>query len=974
MVSTVVGQCVFPPNDSYGLVCDEARFLCGYEMDGFTGRLLSEKSPTPQPHPLCSGAGEADNIQWFSFVADDVNVEIVIRYSNCTGNILSPGLQVGIFESCELNNEGEPLGSIYCVEDINYVDIVLTPDPMDIEIGQLYLLFVDGYAGSACDFEIDVIQGVCTDPPIQSQDCEQDCGVISLIPGNEGCTLFQDNFSFSPSSQIIADVFGCNPDVNNTRLDSIICIEWDIQPSTGFNFISSSFNFFDSLGVTSTLTVEWTAPGTYSIKPILTINPLFSACQSMCDCSDNVVYTIDISESTLVFLPEIELCPGDCIDFCGQTYCATGDYVCYNRDECIIETQTIVERPNIEVDEGLFFFCPGECFEYQNVSYCSADNYEVMDSAACDTTFLFQLEELSLSIDLVQADDLINCFISQAFLEGGYITNFNGNINSAWISESGDTLSFGNEYVATDAGNYTFVAWPENMKECEISISHLVEKDDAIPTASLSPPLLNCNNPSDIITLNTLDDILTAEWIGPNGFTSNEINPQVNGGGTYEVTITSTNGCKLIINTEVVGDFEVPDIAVFYDDLTCSENIPIAEFTSLTTIVSNQWSLPDGSVTSDDILNLNDAGNYSLEVTALNGCTNTFDFTVMDLSYDPSLQLSEDRIWRCNDTEETVDLSSQEIPGLKYFWTNIEGATLSNTINLTITSPGVYILTILDESTECIGRDTVRIDEDTNPFLDINLSMLPPVCEGGNDGSIDTYLLVGGEKPFNFEINGESYLESEIGTIDFEAGTYTLNVTDAFGCLVTKEFDIPASEMFTVTREPELSIRFGQSKTITFETSLDESEIGLIEWTNEEGDILGLEKELVFVGEPTKFIYLRVENLDGCEVVSQIRINLSFDVDIYYPNVFSPNNDGNNDLFVLYNNGYPETADDLKIFDRYGALIYKSSHTAFNENLAGWDGTFNGQPCQPGVYVFMLEYTLMDGTSKSLAGSITLVR
>ena len=96
--------------------------------------------------------------------------------------------------------------------------------------------------------------------------------------------------------------------------------------------------------------------------------------------------------------------------------------------------------------------------------------------------------------------------------------------------------------------------------------------------------------------------------------------------------------------------------------------------------------------------------------------------------------------------------------------------------------------------------------------------------------------------------------------------------------------------------------------------------------------------------------------------------------DIYYPNVFSPNNDGNNDHFVLYNNGFPEKADNLKIFDRSGELIYKSLHTEFNDTHKGWDGTFNGDQCQPGVYVFILEYTLVNGYERTLSGSITLVR
>ena len=974
MVSTLVGQCEFPDYDKYGLICDEARFLCGYEMDGYTGRLLSDKSPQPQPFPLCSGQGTADNIQWFSFVPDDVNIEIILSYSNCTGNgVNSPGLQVGILNGCELDSDGEPLGSIFCIEGTNYSDIILSPDSLDIEVGQLYYLFIDGFANSACDFEIDVVQGLCVVEPDTTIVCEQDCGII-FDSDNRSCTLSIDTFAFLLSGQLLIGDCGTDADSYNTSLDSIICIEWNIQPNTGFNYISSSFEYFDSLGVLPTLILEWTSLGNYTIEPIIHFNPLFASCGGECGCTDDVVFSIEITETVTILLPEIELCPGECVDFCGQTYCQTGVYECFDEELCLLEILSVVEGSNIDIDKGLFFFCPGECFEFQNIQYCNEDNYTVSDLATCDTTYLFQLEELSFSVNLIQADNLINCTISQAFLEGDWNTNFTGNINSAWLSELGDTLTFGNNYIATNGGNYTFVAWPENMKECEISLTHTINKDEAIPSANLMAPLLNCNNPLDVISINTLDNIMTTEWTGPNGYTSSDLNPEVGQAGTYEVTITAANGCKLILSTEVMGDFESPDLEVDYGNLNCSENIPNATYTSLSSIVSHQWRLPNGSNSSDDILNLNDVGNYSIVVTASNGCTAADDFTVQDMSYDPSLQLNEDRIWRCNDTEIPFDLSSQEIPGLKYFWSDIEGAILSNSINLTISTPGVYILTTIDDNVECIGRDTVRIVVDPNPFLEVDLFMLSPLCSGGDDGIIENFSFAGGEQPYTFEIDGELYSESEINNIGFEAGIYAMNVSDVFGCTVSQGFEIPIKDQFTVTHEPDLSIRFGQTKTLTFETSLEENEIGLIEWSNEDGDILGIDREFNFVGKSIEFIHLRVEDLEGCEVVSQIRVDLSFDVDIYFPNVFSPNNDGNNDLFILYNNGYPEMADDLKIFDRSGELIYKSSHTEFNETKVGWDGTFNGDQCQPGVYVFMLEYTLMNGRTKTLSGSITLIR
>ena len=976
LMSSLVAQCVFPTYQNYGLMCDEARFLCGYEMNGFNGSLLLTKSPLPQPDPICSNQGEADNIQWFSFVPDDANLEIVISYSNCVQNILAPGLQVGIFENCELSSlpgeENEPLGSLYCLEGTNYTDIVLTPDSSTIVPGQVYYLFIDGYAGSACDFEININQGVCTDTPDIAQECAQDCGVIAQFPGNTSCTLFSDNYTFSPSSQIIADVLGCNPNIINAKLDSIICIDWEISPNFGFNIISSSFGYFDSLQVSSTLTVEWTVPGQYTIKPILNINPLYSTCQEMCMCTDDVVYTVDITESTVVELPEIQLCPGECVDFCSQTFCSEGDAICYKRDECLVEMQSFIERPNVEIDQGMFFLCPGECYEFQNVSYCTADNYEITDLDACDTTYAFQIETLDLSVDLIQSDAIINCTTTQAILEGQWVTNFTGNVESAWISESGDTLNFEEEYIATDGGDYTFVAWPEGRKECRSALTHTVVKDVEIPIANLLTPLLNCSNPADVLTILTQDALLSTDWTGPNGYVSNDINPLIDQAGIYEVVITATNGCRLVLTTEVIGNFETPDLDVQYDDLTCSENIPQAIFNSTFDLTSHTWTLPDGSNDSSTALNLDAQGNYSLEIVSTDGCENRMDFVVSDLSYDPSLQLSEDKIWRCLDDLIVLDLTAQEVAGLNYTWRTIEGSIVSNTINVEITGPGTYILTSEDPLVECVGSDTVRIMEDPNPFLDVEFLIAPPLCADGVDGSIDVMSVVGGEGPFEYEVKGEIF--SDIDAIEFEAGMYTVHVTDAFGCVISKDVEVPKTLAFDVITEEELDIRFGQTKTLTFETSLDDSEIGFIEWTDDQGETLGFDKEIEFVGKQIEFINLRVEDTKGCEVMTQIRVELDYNVDIYFPNVFSPNGDGNNDRFIFYNNGFPEMADDLKIFDRSGELIYTSSQIEFNETGNGWDGKFNGQLCQPGVYVFILNYTLVNGERKTTTGSITLIR
>lgn len=89
---------------------------------------------------------------------------------------------------------------------------------------------------------------------------------------------------------------------------------------------------------------------------------------------------------------------------------------------------------------------------------------------------------------------------------------------------------------------------------------------------------------------------------------------------------------------------------------------------------------------------------------------------------------------------------------------------------------------------------------------------------------------------------------------------------------------------------------------------------------------------------------------------------------IYIPNIFSPNDDGINDVFSplitgLFNSYH------LIIFDRWGNFVFDSS--TYGEN---WNGSFKNKPCSPGVYAYALTFILGDGEQKHYAGDVTLIR
>lgn len=109
--------------------------------------------------------------------------------------------------------------------------------------------------------------------------------------------------------------------------------------------------------------------------------------------------------------------------------------------------------------------------------------------------------------------------------------------------------------------------------------------------------------------------------------------------------------------------------------------------------------------------------------------------------------------------------------------------------------------------------------------------------------------------------------------------------------------------------------------------------------------------------------------LNGCTgapVSYVVTVNPLFK-DVFVPNVFSPNNDGKNDLLLVYGNYIQKVQ--MRIFNQWGQQVIHI--TSQNQ---GWDGKFKGKAQPVGVYVYVLEAYLTDGRKVSLKGHISLLR
>ncbi|MFT6971743.1 MAG: gliding motility-associated-like protein, partial [Roseivirga sp.] len=86
-----------------------------------------------------------------------------------------------------------------------------------------------------------------------------------------------------------------------------------------------------------------------------------------------------------------------------------------------------------------------------------------------------------------------------------------------------------------------------------------------------------------------------------------------------------------------------------------------------------------------------------------------------------------------------------------------------------------------------------------------------------------------------------------------------------------------------------------------------------------------------------------------------------------FPNAFSPNGDGINDLFIVGQGSFLQFS--MTIFNRWGALIFQTSDPA-----VGWNGTFNGAPVSSGGYIYQIRFTDINNSNIQQSGNLLLIR
>ncbi len=200
--------------------------------------------------------------------------------------------------------------------------------------------------------------------------------------------------------------------------------------------------------------------------------------------------------------------------------------------------------------------------------------------------------------------------------------------------------------------------------------------------------------------------------------------------------------------------------------------------------------------------------------------------------------------------------------------------------------------------------------------------------------------------------------------------TYTIIISDELGCFAdTGDVSICIYSLPVVDATPvESNILVGTSVTLNGYNTINPG-TGTYQWTPDTAlSCVACASTIATPLITTSYVVTLTDN-NGCKDQDTVLVTVYCnDAVLFVPNAFTPNGDELNNTFHLDGLGIQELKY-LRIFNRWGELVYES-----NDFNAGWDGTVNGKPSEPEVFVYLLEAVCTTGEIIRKQGNITLIR
>ncbi|MFZ4425649.1 MAG: gliding motility-associated C-terminal domain-containing protein [Saprospiraceae bacterium] len=437
------------------------------------------------------------------------------------------------------------------------------------------------------------------------------------------------------------------------------------------------------------------------------------------------------------------------------------------------------------------------------------------------------------------------------------------------------------------------------------------------------------------------------------------------GVGDYLVTARDANGC--LFDTLV----RVRELELVLDPSVQSVKPPSCNGFSDGAIVVNitnglgpfQYDWGDGKgFQGANSLNEVKAGRYQVEVRDANLCKGVFDFRVEDF---PRLGVEIDRrdISCFGGKDGQAEIRGKGgVGNYSYSWENGVAGSLRGSLSM-----GTYRFSVKDGN-NCVADSFLIINEPPELFI-LDAQVTPLVCFGDNSGKI-VFLGAGGTPPFTYSIGGVSFKGGNAFT-GLSAGPYVATVKDSRGCTAAQILNVPQPDLLQVDAGPDQLVDLGEEAVLR---AVPSSFPVSYQWAP--ADLLNCSSCATPRSIPVKNTVFSVTVTDpqGCVAVDEVSVIVVKNRSLFIPNAFSPDSDGANDYFTIYGGAAARNIKILRIFDRWGELLFEAADIPPGSEPLGWDGVFKGKALPAAVYTYYAEVEFIDGEVLLVKGDVTLMR
>ena len=412
--------------------------------------------------------------------------------------------------------------------------------------------------------------------------------------------------------------------------------------------------------------------------------------------------------------------------------------------------------------------------------------------------------------------------------------------------------------------------------------------------------------------------------------------------GTYTCTITDANNCPI---TQVYTLTEPSALTASGTPVSSTCNLSNGSASALaaggTTGYTYSWTPAGGN--ADTALGLS-SGVYTCTITDLQGCIAKTQITVANTGSKPiAVLIQAGGTSFCAGTTLVLSASG----GTSYSW-----STGALTDSIQVGAAGIYTVHV----TNSCGTDSASVTTSVKPLPNPVITGNNAICAG------DSALLQasgGSTYTWSNNTNGSSIYASQ-------SGTYTVIAGNACGS---------ASATATLT-VGQVTANFGSdvskgSKPLPVAFT-DSSSTNAVTWTWNFGDGStgsGQTANHTYPASGTYTVTETVTNAQGCtSTKTEIIVVTDIPSWMTVPNIFTPNDDGRNDVWLI-----PSAGIDIfnaKVYDRWGVLM--AELVAPGEV---WDGrTMAGLLASPGTYYYIIHANGDDGKIFDFKGFLELIR